>query len=328
MGAIKKLLLVCLLTVSGLSYEVSDMLGEITASQKDPKIVFVGPGALRLGVYLGLEDNIVGIEAVEKQAPKISPYREKINQKGLVQKSLIVGQGGPGKLPSSEALISSGATLIVASFINKNDVKMLKQQTNIPVFVVSYGEGYGGNSDKLEAIKESLLKLGEVTHKQARAKEIVNFMNRQSHELKELNLKPQSVYIGGMGYKGAQGITSTESNYPPFELLGLENIFTKSVSGHLFVSLESIIEADPEAIFLDSLGKEIVKSEMESKKELFELLSAYKNSKIFWLRAYNFYNTNIENVFICAWEIAKALGAEVDTKAKTDEILKQFLDFK
>jgi iron complex transport system substrate-binding protein len=66
---------------------------------------------------------------------------------------------------------------------------------------------------------------------------------------------------------------------------------------------------------------------MESKKELFELLSAYKNSKIFWLRAYNFYNTNIENVFICAWEIAKALGAEVDTEAKTDEILKQFLNF-
>ncbi|NLC28581.1 MAG: ABC transporter substrate-binding protein [Campylobacteraceae bacterium] len=326
MVSLRVIFLVGLLAVSAFAVEVKDMLGRNVKVADTSKIVFIGPGALRLGVYLGLEKDIVGVEAIEKKSPNTAPYREKINNEGVLKNIPIIGQGGPGKIPSPEALIQSGATLLVTSFLNKADVNRLEAQTKIPTFAISYGEGYGGQEQKLEAVRNSILGLGKLTNKEQKAEKISEFMLSQIKELKQLNVKSDSIYVGGMGYKGAQGITSTEVEYPPFVLLGIQNIIQdKSSSGHLFVSLESIIQANPKIVILDSLGKEIVEKEMEAKLPLFQMLDAYQEDNIHWVRPYNFYNTNIENTFIIAWEIAKILGAEIEVKAKEEEILKQFL---
>lgn len=310
--------------VCGFAFGMSDMLGRDVKVNKVDKLVFIGPGALRLGVYLGLEDRIVGIEAREKRANSLAPYSSVIQSKNLHNKP-VIGEGGPGKLPSMEALLESGADLIISSFVSKEHIDLIEEKTKIPVFSISYGDGYGGNSKKMDAIKKSILILGELADVKDRAMELVGFMNLEERALKKLNLEQKSIYVGGVSFKGTWGIGSTEADYLPFYLLGVENTLTKGQSGHIFIDIERISEVDPDLIFIDLGGEKIVKDEINSKSQFFNNLKAFKNGQIHWVLPFNNYNTNVENSYVVAWEVAKAMGVSVDTAAKKAEIYKKFL---
>ncbi|NLK65880.1 MAG: ABC transporter substrate-binding protein [Campylobacteraceae bacterium] len=305
-------------------FGVSDILGRDVKVSGTEKLVFIGPGALRLGVYLGLEDRIVGVEAWEKKNDFNAPYSSVIKAKNLHEKP-VIGEGGPGKMPSMEALIESGAELIIASFMSKDQMDLIETKTKIPVLGLSYGAGYGGNLEKMDSLKKSLLLLGEVTGVEARAKELVSFMDAEEKKLKSLTLEPKTIYVGGVSFKGSWGIGSTEADYLPFYLLGVENALGEKKSGHLFVDIERILEVDPDVIFIDYGGERIVKDEIKTKSEFFNSLKAFKNDQIHWVLPFNFYNTNVENCFIVAWNAAQALGVEVDLEAKKAEIYKMFL---
>ena len=306
----------------GASFGVSDMLGREVNVQNTDKIVFIGPGALRLGVYLGVTDRVVGIEAREKRQMLHAPYNAVVKAKKLDSKPTI-GEGGPGKMPTMEALIASGAELIVASFVSKENMDLIEQKTKIPVFGVDYGDGKSAKS--MDLVKKSILNLGEILGVKARANELVEFMNSEEKAFKGLNLSPKSLYIGGVSYKGSWGIASTEGRYLPFELLGVANAVAKGQSGHLFLDLEKIAEVDPDIVFVDVSGEKIITDEINNKKEFFDSLKAFKTGQIYKVAPFNFYNTNIENCYFIAWQVASKLGAKVDLDAKKAEIYKKFL---
>lgn len=323
---IKGLLITFTLASSLLSATFSDALQrDITLTKPVKKIVAIGPGALRLVGYLQAEDMIVGIEKMEQKAIGFSEYRTVLG-KNFINSQPVIGSGGPGKLPNLEKLIRIKPDLIIASFLGKKELSHITEKTGIPTFALSYGKGYGGELSKLKAIQKSLLSLGVVLQKHSRAENLVEFMKAQESQLKQLNIKKSTpVYVGGMGYKGAHGITSTEIHYPPLQLLGLSNPLTKEKEGtHLFVAKESLLKTNPPFIFLDLFGKKIIKEEMGQKKALYSMLGAYKNDQIHWLLPYNFYNTNVANVYINAWIIASKLGVHVDTKMKMQEIYSNF----
>ncbi len=308
---------------------ITDMLDRSVEIKDTKKIVCLGPGALRLIAYLGLQDRLVGIEKLEKKYDLKSPYRAILDKKAI--KSLkVVSQGGPGKMPNLETLITLNPDIIFTSFLSKEQVELIQKKTKIPVVALSYGASYGGAKKlgKLEAIKSSLKLIADITGKEKRADELISFMQKEEAELAKLKLSSQKVYIGGIGYKGAQGITSTESAYPSFKLLKLENKILKGKKGHMFINKEAILAYDPQIIFLDFLGKKIVKEELKSDKKIYSKLDAFKNKKVHWLYPYNFYNTNIENVFINSWYIASYLGHSVDLKTKKEQIYKMFLSDK
>ncbi len=314
-------LLAC--TLFGKTY--TDILGRNVEVGSTSKLVFIGPGALRLGVYLGLEDRLVGIEKTENDTSAFSAYRTFLG-KEKISALPIIGAGGPGKMPDLEALIARKPDLIVASFVDKNQIELITSKTNIPVLALSYGASYGGSEKQLESIKKSLLLLGEVTGVEARAKELVAFMQTQEKRLLELKIEDKSVYIGGVGYKGAQGITSTEAAYPPFELLGIKNALfkDKETLGHQFVEFEAILKANPDVIFIDMFGKKKFDEELGAKKALFETLNAYKNNKIIDVLNFNFYSTNVENLLIISWQVAHELGALVDVEKEAKAIYGAF----
>lgn len=321
----KSLFLVILASMMMYAQTYTDMLGrqvEVTASSK---LVFIGPGALRMGVYLGLDERLVGIEKTENDASTLSPYRTFLG-KERIEKLPIIGVGGPGKMPDLEALIVQKPDLIIASFLDKNQLDMLSAKTGIPVLALSYGASYGGSAQQLQSIKNSLLLLGNVTHTLSKAENVVAFMNETEKKLTALAVPSKKVYVGGLGYKGSQGITSTEANYPPFELLGLKNaLFDKTEAiGHHFIDLEALINASPELIFIDRFGKEKVAQEYERHKVLFDTLHAYKTGQIKEVSSYNFYATNIENLFLIAYHIASYMGATVDVEMEEQQIYKAF----
>ena len=77
------LLIFCLIMVLGLfatsaaasTVEVTDMAGRQVAVPLDPeRIVCIGPGTLRLIVYLQAESKVAGVEDMEKMNPGGRPY--------------------------------------------------------------------------------------------------------------------------------------------------------------------------------------------------------------------------------------------------------------
>lgn len=304
----------------------TDMLGRFVEVPSASKLVFIGPGALRMGVYLGLEDRLVGIEKTENEVSPLSPYRTFLG-KERIAKLPIVGVGGPGKMPDLEALMVHKPDLIIASFVDKNQMELIQSKTGIPVLSLSYGASYGGTSQKnLEDIKHSLVLLGNVCDKEERANTLVKAIESYEQRLSKIVHSTQKLYVGGIGYKGTQGITSTEVNYPPFELLGLKNsVFEgKSAQGHQFIEIEALLFTNPDIIFIDLFSKEKVAQEYAQKKPLFDALKAYQTKNVKEVLGFNNYSTNVENLLVIGFQIASYLGANVDLESEANAIFKAF----
>ena len=303
----------------------TDMLGRLVDIKANSKLVFIGPGALRMGVYLGLEDRLVGIEKTENDASAFSPYRTFLG-KERIAKLPIIGTGGPGKMPDFEALIVQKPDFIVASFLDRNQLDLIHSKTGIPVIALSYGASYGGNTKQLLSMKNSLLLLGKITQTSLRAKALTSFITQAEEKLSLLNVPQKRVYVGGLGYKGTQGINSTEANYPPFELLGLKNCLfeDKEAIGHHFVDFEALLKANPEIIFIDMFGKSKITQEYAAQKPLFDTIDAYQKGSVKEILGYNFYSTNIENLLVIAYQIASYIGVSVDVNREAKEIYEAF----
>lgn len=323
----EKIIFIVMLLLSSICAQTyTDMLGRNVEINQASKLIFLGPGALRLGIYLGLEKHLVGIEKTENDASLLCPYRTFLGREAIA-KLPLVGPGGPGKMPDLEALITLKPDLIITSFVDQNQIDLITSKTGIPVVAVSYGATYGGTHKKnLDDIKASLRLIATITDTKERAQKLITFMQIQEKELSLLQFPSKTLYIGGVSYKGMQGITSTEANYPPFELLGLKNIIfvETSAQGHQFIELEALLKSDPELIFVDMFGKKIVEEEHAKYKPLFDSLQAYKTNNVKEVIGYNYYSTNIENLFVIAWQVAHALGEKIDVQEKAKIIFTAF----
>jgi iron complex transport system substrate-binding protein len=151
-------------------------------------------------------------------------------------------------------------------------------------------------------------------------------MTQHEEKLSKLNVPHKRVYVGGLGYKGVQGMNSTEANYPPFEMLGLKNALfeDKEAMGHHFVDFEALLRANPEMIFIDTFGKTKIAQEYTAQKPLFDTLNAYKMGNVKEVLGYNFYSTNIENLLVIAYQIAFHMGVSVDVNREAKAIYEAF----
>lgn len=315
-------IVVSLLLFVGSIFAVVDMFGRDVEVKSASRLIFVGPGAIRLGVYLGLDDRLVGVEQSELSLATPPPYRKALDQSKL--KTLpLVGSGGVGKTPDLEAIINAKPDLIIASFLTPDQIVLIEKKTKVPVVAISYGASYGAKSGKkLDEVKRSILLLGEITGTQKRAKELVGFIESEQKYLKGLKIEPKVLYIGAVAYKGPQGIVSSEADYLPFELIGQRNGLFAEGTGHKFVDLEAILRLDPEWIFLDNHSKHKWQTELNNPS--FQKLRAFRENRVKEVLALNNYNTNIENSIIIAHQIASDLmGKEIDIK-RIEEIYKAF----
>lgn len=304
-----------------------DMYNREVEVTNNNKIVCLGPGTLRLITYMQLEKKLVGIEKKELRFSPNSAYSLVLDKKFI--KSLpIVGQGGPGKMPNLETLINLKPDIIFTSILSPKQVALIQEKTKTPVIALSYGSNYSGKNnkeDKIEAVKKSLLLIAKIMDKQNRANELISFMNKQKEALRKVKIDDKAVYVGGVAYKGLHGITSTESDYPAFKLLNIKNPILQNHIGHAFVNKETLLSFNPEVIFLDSVSKKIILEEIEKDKAIYKHIKAFKNNNIYWLYPSNFYNTNIENIYINSWLIASYFGKNIDIKKVKKRVYEKFL---
>jgi iron complex transport system substrate-binding protein len=137
------------------------------------------------------------------------------------------------------------------------------------------------------------------------------------------------VYIGGIGFKGAHGIESTETNYPPFGWVAARNAADRVAekggkTTHLFIDKEKLLQIDPDVIFIDGGGNELVRRDYEKKTAFYQGLKAFQNNRVHSLHSFNWYMTNLGTVITDAYAVGTILYPEqfedVDLAERADAV--------
>ncbi|WP_039767538.1 iron ABC transporter substrate-binding protein [Caldicellulosiruptor sp. F32] len=311
---------------------VTDLLGRKVEieNKKNKRIVAIGPGALRLVLYVNGTKNIVGVENAEKAWEEGS--RTYIMAYPELKRLPTIGQGGADSSPDPEKLISVKPDVIfAASFLDRAKADALQTKTKIPVVVLDYGT-------KLlfdENVYKSLRIIGKIVGKQQRAEDLINYMQRCKAFFNErtrnipVSKKPR-VYVGAISFKGGHGFESTMGKYFPFLAINAVNVADQAnKEGWFMVEKEKILEWDPDIIFIDQANLDLVKQDYKKNPEFYKSLSAFKYGKVYGQLPYNFYWTNIDTVLANTFFIAKVVYPDrfkdVDPIKRADEIYKFFL---
>jgi len=305
---------------------ITDMLGRnVEIPAKVEKIVCRGPGTLRMVTYLNATDKLAAIESgFELREPAGRPYR--IAHPEFVELP-TVGAAGPSPQPNPEAILKTGADVVFISYVTGRIADNLQQKTGIAVVVLDFGELATLNKQSFFA---SMRLVGKIVDKQERTSRVIEFLRQCEKDLRRraAEVPPEdksSVYVGGLGFKGSQGITSTECGYPAFDLLDAASV-TSSLEeqGHIFLSKEKLLQWDPEIIFLDAGGLELIMLDYAKNPDYYRNLRAFRGNNVHVVFPYNFYTTNISTALADCYYIGKVMYprafADVAPEQKAGEI--------
>lgn len=241
------------------------------------------------------------------------------------------GAAGINKEPDLEAVLRINPQLIFAANMEGAIAERLQKKLGKPVVILSYG----GFATFDEGAYDSLFLAGKILQAEQRAAEIISYIQnirqelfRKTQEFAAWN-KPR-VYIGGIGYRGTQGLESTDADYFPLDWIQANNLARQTgKKGHLFVDKEKILSWNPDLIFIDGGGLSNIRLDYQKKPDFYRQLKAFQNQKIFLLFPYNWYVTNIDTALVDAYAAAKILYpskfADIDLIKKANEIYSFFL---
>ncbi|MBN2007018.1 MAG: iron ABC transporter substrate-binding protein, partial [Anaerolineae bacterium] len=293
-----------------------------------------GPGALRLYVYAGNLDYVVGVEQIEANNPTGRPYL--LANPGLASLP-VIGQGDPNNAPDPERILTVTPDVIFSTYATEASVSdELQAKIGIPVVAISYGHtGFGATNLFAQGVPDSLKLIGEVIGDSAKAQAAIDFLNQALEDLGQRTAgipeagKP-SVYVGALGARGAHGIESTQGNYSLLNAIHAKNVVDETgESGSLMIDKEKLLAWDPDYLFIDQGGLAAVLEDYQKNPTFYESLSAVQNGQVYAQLPYNYYNTNIDTALADAYYLGKILTpaafADVDPVQKADEIYKALL---
>lgn len=310
---------------------IVDTLGrEVEIPENSERFINVGVGCLRLYTYVGPLDKLVGVEKNETEDQSGVPYS--ILNREYFQTLPIVGQGGPRNAADPEAIVSVSPDVIfhtAATDVAAADE--LQEKTGIPVVALSYGDVDVFNED----VYYSLNLIGEITGEEERASEVVGALKGYYDDLTERASKVAeedrpSVYVGALGNKGRQGIESTRGDYMMTNVLNAINVADETgKKGSFFIDKEQLIEWDPDYIFIDTDGYDLVQEDYDKSPELYDSLTAVKEGRLHAQLPYVLLRTNLDTAIADVYNMGKVLYPEefsdIDPAEKADEIYVELL---
>ncbi len=312
----------------GQEITVTDMMGrEITLPAPATHVVAIGPGALRLYVYAGNLDYVVGVEQMETGDVSGKPYM--IANPDLASLP-VIGQGGPNNAPDPEKILTVAPDVIFSTYAtDAAAADELQAQTGIPVIVINYG-GFGVTSIFGENIQKSLMVIGQTIGDTSKAESSFAFIQQAREDLegrtKDIgDADKPSVYIGGLGSRGTHGIESTQGAYALLDVIHANNVVDETgESGSVMIDKEKLLEWNPDFIFVDQGGFATVLEDYKKTPDFYNALSAVKNGQLYSQLPYNYYSTNIDTAIADAYFLGKVIYpeafADIDPAAKADEI--------
>jgi iron complex transport system substrate-binding protein len=312
----------------GKKREVTDSFGRrVIVSDTIRNIITMKAGALRMICYMGVQNKVKYIEKndITRKVPYMMANPQLKNLEVL----------GVGNNFDTESLAMSTADVIIATYMTAAEADALQSKINKPVFLLQYGD-MGTNIYKFY---NSLKVLGTLFYRSERADSLVQFIQETQNELKKRsgqNIRKTSAYIGGIAFNGAQGITSTRAQYPPFLFLDIHNDVDdlkgslESIGDgqkNMLIDPEQILLWNPKYLFLDAAGSEIWSTEIDG--PTYSQLGCLRNNQVFSVLPFNWHSINYENLLCNAWFVGKTIYpesfADIDVETESRKIYRFFL---
>ncbi|MFZ6030796.1 MAG: iron ABC transporter substrate-binding protein [Chloroflexota bacterium] len=318
----------------GQQTNVSDLLGrQVTIPSKVRRVIAIGPGALRLYVYAGSLEAIVGVEEMETGDISGKPYMLANPQLAELP---VIGLGGPNNAPDPEKILAVRPDVIFSAYATDAAADELQAKTGIPVVVLSYGgKAFGTSAIFGKTVQDSLRLVGQISGTQSKAQAAIDFIEKARQDLDARtgdipDADKPAVYVGGLGAKGTHGIESTQGQYALLDAIHAKNVVDETgQSGSLVIDKEKLLAWDPEVIFIDQGGYATVREDYQKSPNFYQALSAVQNGQVYSQLPYNYYATNLDTAIADAYYLGKVLYptafADVDPAQKADEIYQALL---
>ena len=289
------------------------------------RIVCVGVGALRYTCYVGGADRVVGVEDYETK-PGMSRLYNYVNF-DLFQNLPVTGTNGE---PFVEEIINVDPQVIVMSSYASQDPDELSQKTGIPVVVVP-----GSDTTLDEKAYVTIRILGELYQLEDRAEDLTDYLKSIRKDLDDRtasiaeDAKP-TCYVGGVSFKGHHGFEGTEAYYGPFELIHAKNLAnTTGQTGAFNIDVEQVLSWDPEIIFLDFNGMNLINEDYGAHPEFYNALTAVQEGKVYSQISFRSSASNLETALADAYYAACVMYPQqfqdIDPVEKAGEIFTKLL---
>ena len=289
------------------------------------RIVCVGVGALRYTCYVGGADRVVGVEDYETK-PGMSRLYNYVNF-DLFQNLPVTGTNGELFV---EEIINVDPQVIVMSSYASQDPDELSQKTGIPVVVVP-----GSDTTLDEKAYVTIRILGELYQLEDRAEDLTAYLKSIQKDLDDRtasiaeDAKP-TCYVGGVSFKGHHGFEGTEAYYGPFELIHAKNLAnTTGQTGAFNIDVEQILSWDPEIIFLDFNGMNLINEDYAAHPDFYKALTAVQEGKVYSQISFRSSASNLETALADAYYAACVMYPQqfqdIDPVEKAGEIFTKLL---
>jgi iron complex transport system substrate-binding protein len=294
------------------------MLGrEVCVPDTVRRVVGLRSGCVRLIAMAGGAHCISGIEMNEAQR---SNYLHSIAFPEIRQRPVI----GPSFGGDRELLALHGPDVIFLSCTGTGEADALQQRLGIPVVALEYGDLGAG----LGTLFRALHLVGTVLHTTAHTDSVEQFIYSEIQEMRRLSAaipSPVSAYVGGIAYKGARGLASTDPYYPALRFAGGRNVaegvdsaLVSAIHGTT-VSLEQLVLWNPRHLFVDASGLHLVEEEARRHRTLFSLIEAYDEGRLTRLFPYHNYHANYECMLLNGWIIGRTMYPEAFAKVDVEQ---------
>lgn len=305
---------------------ITDSAGRsVMIPEKVTSIVCVNVGALRYTCYMQAQNLVVGVEDYE-QKPAMSRLYNYVNF-DLFSDLPVIGNNGEHY---PEEIITVNPDIIIMSSFSDNDADALQQKTGIPVVMVP-----GSDTTMDEMAYETFRIMGEVYDKKDRADELIAFMDSVKADLdsRTANIADEdkpSVYVGGVSFKGAHGFEGTEAGYGPFAIIHANNLAdTTRQPGAFDIDPEQVLSWDPDIIFLDFNGMDLIREDYKNNPDYYNSLSAVQEGRVYSQISFRSSATNLETALADAYYAASVIYpeqfADINPEKKAGEIFEMLL---
>lgn len=305
---------------------ITDSKGrQVEIPEKVESIVCVGVGALRYTCYMGAADLVVGVEDYETKEGMSRLYNYVNFEK--FKNLPVIGTNGQ---PYVEEIINVGPQVIVMSAYASVDADELQKKTGTPVVVVP------GSDTTLDAgAYETIRIMGQLYSMEQRANALTDYLKGIQEDLDERTknvpeTEKPSVYVGGVSFKGHHGFEGTEAGYGPFSLIHAQNLADTTDQGGAFnIDLEQVLQWDPDIIFVDFNGLNLINEDYSKNPDFYNSLTAVKEGRVYSQISFRSSASNLDTALADAYYAGCVIYPEqfqdVDPIEKVGEIFEMLL---
>lgn len=300
---------------------------EVEIPEKVESILTLG-NATRQANYMGLAEIMVGNSGFpfeEINPMLVHGYATRYYWK---DEPIVGASRGGGVEFYPEEIIKAKPDIIIAAY-DLDMVQDLENQTGIPVVAVPVGNVLE------EDYNQAFRIIGQATGTEARAEELIAFIGESLADLGErtVDIKDRfTVLSAAANFRGTHGIEGVRVHDLAINAVNGDNLAAGLYTGEastMEVDKEQILAWNPDFIFCDLGGVELVKKDEAENPAFYEELDAYMDKRIFQHPSSTYNYGNLEISLANAYYIGKTIYPDrfedVDPVEKLNEIVKFFL---